>query len=84
MKSFWVALPFYLAEKFKQLFNRSTSSCFITFFPLAWESCMDPSLNTLLMDCRISLNLLHMQVKLKDFVIKDYLSHIHLIFYTKS
>ncbi|XP_053842978.1 sorting nexin-31 [Vidua macroura] len=61
MKSFWIALPFYLAEKFKQPFNRRISSCFITFFPLAWKSCMDPSFNTQLMDCRISLNLLHTQ-----------------------
>ncbi|KAL2308764.1 hypothetical protein Nmel_001828, partial [Mimus melanotis] len=49
------------AEKLKQPFNRRISSCFITFFHLAWKSCMDPSLNTLLMDCRISPNLLHIQ-----------------------
>lgn len=42
------------------------SNILLLFFPLAWKRYMGPSLDMLLMDCRASLNLLYIQVKLNS------------------
>lgn len=66
MVACWVVILSFLAEKSKGYIKKLNFIFYFTFFPpLAWKRYMDPSLDTLLTDCKASMNLLYMQVKLK-------------------